>query len=462
MGAMLGERGFVGKMGRLVLAAALAGGLALQLASPGVAASEPAPEPTVTEPGSASTPVIPSPEPTATEAAPESTPAPPEAVPTEVVPLPETPHPDNAAEAAEPITVSPTRLRAFEGISFEASVTISGGSAPYTASADNVPEGLSFDPATLSFSGTPTNSGSLVTISVTDSSQPQQTVETYVYIDVATYWEPSVYPAYGELPPGYAGFPDGVVGRQYEVALGYTGSDLENTTVSLLSGQLPPGLNLAPERVHSVPTSAGTYNFTLRVQDRYGFRDMTFTIIVHALGMETAGYPVPQAVLGEPYSAKIASASGGVAPYVFGYATQRHFAGGLSSSDPGPDGLYIDANGYLSGIPTLAGTFRIRVYVRDGDALTQDIFWTTVTVLETRPPAVEQPPVTQPPAAGGAAPAAVLPAGGVQPASYGELAATGLQAGTLNALLWTAGGLLAAGSLIAVAAHRRWRHGRAA
>lgn len=474
MGAIIGERGLFGSALRIMLAGALAGALALQFAPPGVADADASPPPT--EPAASASPapteappttelpaVVPTPTATATE--PEAT-SEPKPGPSESTLPTETPQPDALAQAAEPIMVAPGNLRAFSGKRFEESLSITGGTAPYTASTTDVPEGLSFDPATLTFSGIPTSSGSLVTVTVTDSSQPQQTVEAYVYVDVATYWEPSVYPAYGELPPGYAGFPDGVVGRQYEVPLGYTGSDRENITVGVLSGQLPPGLSLAQERVHSVPTSAGTYHFTLRVQDRYGFRDQSFSIIVHELGMETAGYPVPPAVLGEPYSARIASATGGVAPYVFGYATRRHFAGGLSSSDPGPDGLFMDANGYLTGTPTRAGSFLIRVYVRDGDALTQDIFWTTVTVLETRPD-TEQPIAVNPPAdvAPPAPPGAVLPAGTLGSSSGAgltdvELAATGVQSGRLTTTLWSIAGLLTVGFLVAAAGRRRHRGGR--
>lgn len=470
MGAMVGVHGFAGKAVRMTLAGVLAAALTLQLAPAGVADDDASPPPT--EPGASASPapteappttelpaVVPMPTATATE--PEAT-SEPKPEPSESTLPTETPRPDALAQAEEPITVAPGNLRAFSGKSFEESLTITGGTAPYTASTTDLPEGLSFDPATLTFSGIPTSSGSMVTVTVTDSSQPQQTVEAYVYVDVATYWEPSVYPAYGELPPGYAGFPDGVVGRQYEVPLGYTGSDRENITVGVVSGQLPPGLSLAQERVHSVPTSAGTYHFTLRVQDRYGFRDQSFSIIVHELGMETAGYPVPPAVLGEPYSAKIASATGGVAPYVFGYATRRHFAGGLSSSDPGPDGLFMDANGYLTGTPTRAGSFWIRVYVRDGDALTQDIFWTTVTVLATRPPVVEQPPAENPPAApeapvAAAPPGSVTPAGSLASTTGTKLAATGLPSGSLNAILWWAAGLLATGAALSAYLRRRPR-----
>lgn len=103
------------------------------------------------------------------------------------------------------------------------------------------------------------------------------------------------------------------------------------------------------------------------------------------------------------------------------------------------------------------------MWVRDSDQLKQRIFWTTVTVLATRPPA-ENPPAPAVPAP----PAAVTPAGAEVPASGAELtnadltgvelAATGLESGRLNATLWAAVGLLAAGAaLTAINSLRRRR-----
>ncbi|HKU36191.1 MAG TPA: Ig domain-containing protein [Paenarthrobacter sp.] len=461
MGAMLGERGFVGKTGRLILAAALAGGLALQLAPPGVAADEPAPNGVVVAPTQPPA-VVPVPEPTAT---PLPTPTAPSPTPTVADPptasAPASGPERAATEAADPLTVQGYVDRGYVGKPFEAPLVISGGTAPYTATAVDVPPpGLTFDEANLRFVGTPTSEQYAVAmVTVQDSSTPQQVVAQEVSISLYNYYAPAIEPV---GPTGK--FADAILGSNYSGALRVSGS--LPYTVALVSGGLPPGLTLrggtAGDAVSGTPTAVGTYAFTLRATDQYTSTEASLSITVRATAPYGVGYVVPDAVLGEPYSAKIASVSGGVAPYQIWWDTQHYRTGSLGWHDPGPDGLTIDGDGVLSGIPTRAGRFLIKVSFRDAGQVEREIFWTAFTVLETRPPAVEQPPVTQPPAAGGAPPAAVLPAGAVQSASSGELAATGLQSGTLNALLWTAGGLLAAGSLIAVAAHRRWRRGGAA
>nr|WP_306422627.1 putative Ig domain-containing protein [Paenarthrobacter aurescens] len=350
---------------------------------------------------------------------------------------------------------------AFIGKPFEAQLQVIGGTAPYTVVASDVPAGLVFDPATLSFTGTPTGLYSpSPSVTVSDSSDPRQTLTEQIYINIKTYYPPNVHVSDDESYPGLGSFDDGVVGRNYDEVLGFYRSDPEHTKFSVVSGQLPPGLELRESSVSGVPTTPGTYGFTFRVQDRFGYTDKTFSIIVHALGMQTTGFQVPSAVLGEPYSAKIAEASGGVAPYVFGYSTRRHFAGGLSSSDPWPEGLEVDANGFLTGIPTRVGSFSIAVWVRDSDQLKQRIFWTTVTVLATRPPAENPPPASAVPAP----PAAVTPAGAVVPASgaeltSAELAATGLESERLHTILWAAAALLAAGAALMVFNSLRRRRG---
>lgn len=478
MGAMHRERGFVGKAWGMALAAALAGGLALQLAPPGIAADEPAPSGEVVAPTQPPA-VVPAPEPTASESVATESPSPtvtptddpaPQPTATEPAPaaasetgLPTAPAsgPERAAiEEADPLTVQGYVDRGYVGKPFEAPLVISGGTAPYTASAVDVPPGLTFDEANLRFVGTPTSEQYAVAlVTVKDSSTPQQVVAQEVSLSIYNYYAPAIEPV-----SSTGRFADAILGSNYSGALRVSGS--LPYTVALVSGGLPPGLTLqggtAGDVVSGIPTAVGTYAFTLRATDQYTSTEASLSITVRATAPYGVGYVVPSAVLGEPYSAKIASVSGGVAPYQIWWDTQHYRTGSLGWHDPGPDGLTIDSDGVLSGIPTRAGRFLIKVSFRDAGQVEREIFWTAFTVLETRPPAVEQPPAAQPPAAGGASQTSVLPAGAVQSASYGELAATGLQAGTLQTLLWTAGALVASGALIAVAAHRRWRRGGAA
>ncbi|MDR6986120.1 hypothetical protein J2Y66_000583 [Paenarthrobacter nitroguajacolicus] len=474
MGAFVGERRLSGKAARLLLVGALASALALQFAPPGIADTEPSasssePAATATQtptvsatPSSTASPTA-SPTPTASAspsatdaslATPSPTVSPAEAQAAAVEKV--------VIEATTPLSVKISEDLAFVGKPFQAQLQVVGGTAPYTVVASDVPAGLLFDPATLSFTGTPTGLYSpSPSVTVSDSSDPQLTLTEQININIKSYYPPTVHVSDDESYPGMASFDDGVVGRNYDEVLGFYRSDPEHTRISVVSGHLPPGLELRESSVSGVPTTPGTYGFTFRVQDRFGYTDKTYSIIVHAVGMQTTGFQVPAAVLGEPYSAKIAEATGGVAPYVFGYSTRRHFAGGLSSSDPWPEGLEVDTNGFLAGIPTRVGSFSIAVWVRDSDQLKQRIFWTTVTVLATRPPVVEQPPAANPPAAveAPAPPAAVTPAGALASTSGAQLAATGLESGSLNTTLWAAAGLLAAGAALVVFNSLRRRRG---
>lgn len=71
------------------------------------------------------------------------------------------------------------------------------------------------------------------------------------------------------------------IGHSYDVSWGFTAP----TTLSLLSGSLPPGLFLiqtgpATAGITGVPTTLGVYNFTLRATTGVAFGDSTFHITV--------------------------------------------------------------------------------------------------------------------------------------------------------------------------------------
>lgn len=58
-------------------------------------------------------------------------------------------------------------------------------------------------------------------------------------------------------------------------------------TFTLQSGSLPPGLSLstlsgAEGEISGTPTTAGTYSFTLRATNGYGYADQSFSITVSA------------------------------------------------------------------------------------------------------------------------------------------------------------------------------------
>jgi hypothetical protein len=75
---------------------------------------------------------------------------------------------------------------------------------------------------------------------------------------------------------------DGTVGVTYEVGL-FPGGGVPPYTWSHVAGTLPPGLSVqaSPGRVKGTPTTAGTFTFTVRVDDSSGqFATQQFSIRV--------------------------------------------------------------------------------------------------------------------------------------------------------------------------------------
>jgi hypothetical protein len=467
MRASVGERGIAGKAARMVLAGALASALALQFAPPGIADAEPSVPPSEPATTASATPAASaspsaSPTPAASASASPAASATPSASPAATQPPavePPVTEPLATVAAVDPLAVRSYVDRGYLTKAYDAPLVISGGTAPYTVTVSNVPPGLTFDPASLRFTGIPTQEGYFrMPVTVMDSSEPAQSLAQEVAIDFYNYAAPQF-----RTVTRTEKFTDGVVGAWYSEGIGVTTSGAQEFSTSLVSGALPPGMSWGQNAASGTPTAAGTYRFTLRATDLFESTDAEFTLTVRASAPQSTGFAVPPAVLGEQYSAKIASVTGGMAPYRFWWATPRHMAGSLWWHDPGPDGLTIDANGVLQGTPTRAGTFQIWVYFSDSGLYNQGIFTTVVTVLETRPPVVEQPPAAvNPPAAVDTPvpPAPVTPAGTLASTSGVELAATGLQSGSLHIIVWSIVGLLSLGAALTAAGRRRFRGGR--
>jgi hypothetical protein len=178
--------------------------------------------------------------------------------------------------------------------------------------------------------------------------------------------------------------PNGTVAVAYAQTIAGSGGTAPYT-FTVNSGALPTGLVLSPTGVLTgTPTSAGTFNFTIRGTDAQGcFAQVAYTIVIAASPAPPAGCPaigftpatIPNGTTGVPYTQTF-TGSGGTAPYSFGVT-----AGTL------PPGLLLTAAGVLSGTPTTAGasTFTIRATDANGCFLERPYTMTIAAAVPTLP-----------------------------------------------------------------------------
>jgi hypothetical protein len=149
--------------------------------------------------------------------------------------------------------------------------------------------------------------------------------------------------------------PPAMVGRSYATSFAPAGG-LAPYTFSLSTGTIPAGLALnSGGSLTGVPTTAGTYTFTVRVSDlTTSAATRAFSVTV-APPLTLAANGPAAAMAGRAYSGNL-KASGGTAPYTFSLAS-----GAL------PNGVSLDSTGTLSGTPTQAGTYTLLARVTDSN-----------------------------------------------------------------------------------------------
>ena len=242
-----------------------------------------------------------------------------------------------------PLTITTTSplFTGIVGTQYSQSFTASGGVPPYSWS---IRSGSTGDLKLLgnALQGTPQTAGTLsFTIQVTDNAGAQVSQAFTITIN----------------PPSLSittssSLPNGAVGASYSQKFGAVGGTPPYTWS--LSGDSIPGLTFSTSQVtlSGVPTTAGTYNFTLQAADSGGLTaTRSFSLVIAPATLTiTSATQLPDANLGAPYSYHMA-ASGGVPPYTWS-------ANGL------PAGLSLDAgSGLISGVINAAGalSFTIRV-----------------------------------------------------------------------------------------------------
>jgi hypothetical protein len=244
------------------------------------------------------------------------------------------------------IYVAPTSLPdGVAGTAYNSMLTPRGGVAPFTWTLDSgtsLPPGISLDPSSGAFTGTPTLAGMYnFTVRVTDKNLNYGTRAFTLRV------------AIGITPTS---LPDGVAGSAYSNALtpvGATGT----VTWSIASGALPPGINLDANSgaLTGIPTMAGSYNFTAQATDsaptpNVGTRAFTLRV---AIGITPTS--LPDGVVGNAYSNALTAVG------ATGTVTWSIASGAL------PPGINLDANsGALTGTPTTAGIYNFTAQATDG------------------------------------------------------------------------------------------------
>ncbi len=177
-----------------------------------------------------------------------------------------------------PPSITTTSLpNAQQNVSYSATLSASGGTSPYTWSvvAGSLPAGLTLGASTGTISGTPTSAGPYTfTVQLADAAS--QTATQPLSISVSQPAAPTITTS--SLP-----------GAQQGVAYSATVSASGGTppyTWSVISGSLPAGMALAASSgtISGTPTTPGTSNFTVQVEDASQTATQALSITVSPSG----------------------------------------------------------------------------------------------------------------------------------------------------------------------------------
>ncbi|WP_263408473.1 beta strand repeat-containing protein [Terriglobus tenax] len=278
------------------------------------------------------------------------------------------------ADAAPTLTVS-SPTSATVGVSYSASIGVTGGTAPYSCSltSGSLPEGISL--SNCSLRGTPTTAGVFaLDVSATDSSTPAGKGSGKISVVVE-----NVAPTLSITSPATV-----TAGQAYNGSIGVTGGSAPYTC-SLVSGSLPSGLSLNNCGITGVTAVTGSSSLVIKATDASspaGSATSAVTLTVVSPPATLTISSPPSGTVGAAYNGTI-SVSGGTSPYTCALAN-----GSV------PAGLTL-AGCSLRGTPTAAGntTFAIRASDASSPAnsttapVTLSIAAAPVTLTLTAPPA---------------------------------------------------------------------------
>jgi hypothetical protein len=242
------------------------------------------------------------------------------------------------------------------GVGYSTTISFTGGVAPYTFNKPALPACLqlvtSTTGTTAAISGRPCGSGATTfTVTLGDSGGAAPVSQQFT---ITISPPPALSISTTSLAPG-------TVDAVYAGAVATQGGAAP-LAWSVTLGALPPGLVLNPAngKITGIPTTAGTYSFTVQVKDsalptsQMATQALSIAIATPApLSITTSSLPAGVTATG--YSGTL-QATGGVLPYTWSITNGQL-----------PAGLSINSSGTITGTPVLAGTSTFTVQVADSE-----------------------------------------------------------------------------------------------